>query len=1038
MKGIHAYLFSLLFFLSLGMVSQAQVKVEGTVFDENSQTLVGATVVVKGTSIGTTTDVNGRFEIEMPPELNELMFSYIGFLSETVVIDKTQGLEQTISVSLWPNLTTLEEFVVIGYGVQRKESVVGAITQVKGEELMRSGGVTTVGQALAGRLPGVTTIASTGRPGDESPNIYIRGRSSWSSRSQPLVLVDGIERPMNEVDNGDIESISVLKDASATAVFGVKGANGVILITTKRGKEGKAQLSVGVNSTSKFTGKLPRKLESFDGIMAMNEAIERTMPYESDGWSGWKDYVPMDIANKYRNPADEWESYVYPNVDWRDYMMKDFAMDHRVNLSVRGGTERAKYYGALTYSHVGDIFDGSGIDNGKGYSPDFRYDRFNYRTNIDFDLTASTRFSVNLSGMYGLQKSNDYANRRDKFIYGSLYVLAPSVFYPRYDDGLWGKHPQEVFDTQNPAMLMVSSGAWTNHRVQVNSDFVLDQKLDFVLKGLKFRGTLAHDNRFLGQRGIDDPLLSGNQGNVVVRMINPNDGSEIISDPGGKNQFDFVVVPWTLKPLQISSGATFRKLYYQLALNYDRRFADVHNLSVLALMSREEYGQGSVMKTYREDWVGRLTYDYASRYFLDVNGAYNGSEKFGPGYRFELFPSVALGWMISNENFMANTYAWLDNLKIRGSYGLVGDDEVGERWAYVDQWGVGGRVYMDPGRGWRGLSPYEMYRERLVGNPNIRWESAIKSNVGLEISLFKRFLSISADYFNEYRKDILVYGRDRILPAFIGIAAADANLGEAKVNGFEITAEINYQVNSSLTLMASGFYTMAKDEILFKEEPKLRDAYLNDKGGAIGQPRVQLPNTIMTSWDDVYMSPRQEGGLNATRPGYYSVIDFNGDGIIDNKDFVPYGFPFRPKNTWNATIGAEYKKWSFMVQFFGAYNAFKEFNTATFRAGTPLFFEHMTDYWTVDNPNNTNTLPSWKGQGATDPLRDWYDASYVKIQNIELSYNFNTLGTSYKVFVNGNDLFTWSHLPDQRQEDKDSWGNYPMFRRVNIGLNVNF
>jgi len=621
--------------------------VTGRVIDAVSdEALPGVNIVEKGTYNGTVTDLDGNYALEVSDNA-VLVFSSVGYKPQEISVDN----RSVIDVQLNEDLKQLEEIVVIGYGEQKKESVVGSIVQTTGRELMQSGGVSTVGQALTGRLPGVISITSTGRPGNESPEIYIRGQSTWNGGGQPLILVDGVERSMNDIDINDIEDISVLKDASATAVFGVKGANGVILITTKRGKKGKPQLSLSANSTLKTPSKIPQKLGAYEAIGVVNDAILREVSAVPESWS---DYTPEQIRYKYLNPANQYERERYPNVDWADVVMKDFAMDHRLNLSIRGGTDFAKYFGALSYQHVGDIFNAQDYDNGRSYDASFGYDRFNYRSNVDFDITPTTRFSVNLSGFYGVQKDIGGDMR---LVYSSLYGMAPSLFYPIHSDGTYGKDPTDRWDTTNPLMIMTSKGTFNNHKFQVNSDFILEQKLDFLLDGLKFRGSIAYDNNFEGQGGIreDNP---GGRDNVIYKIYLEN-GDELYVTPPGDNQFDYVLQPWYYDPLDIDNRQIMRRLFYQLSLNYNHTFAERHNTEVLLLMNREEYAKGSMFPRFREDWVARFTYNYNERYFIDVNGAYNGTEKFGPGYRFDLFPSVALGWMISDEPFLRN-YSWLD------------------------------------------------------------------------------------------------------------------------------------------------------------------------------------------------------------------------------------------------------------------------------------------------------------------------------------------------------------------------------------------
>jgi TonB-linked SusC/RagA family outer membrane protein len=364
------FFLGIIFFL-LAITGQAQeLVVRGTVTDAlDGSPMPGVSVVLKGTTTGTITDIDGNYTLRAQMG-NFLVFSFIGM--ETVDI---KVVSVVTNVAMKSTTTGLDEVVIVGYGVQKKESVVGSIVQISNKELMQSGGVSTVGQALSGKLPGVTTISSTGRPGDESPEIFIRGQSSWNGDGQPLIIVDGVERTMSDIDIGDIASVSVLKDASATAVFGVKGANGVILINTKRGKEGHAQLRLSANSTMKVISKIPEKYDSYSGIGIYNEIIERTVSSDEEVWL---DYTPAEIMEKYLNPANELESMLYPDVDWVDAVTKDFAMDHRLNLSVSGGSKYAKYFAALTYQHVGDIFSGADYSEDRGYEADFRDDRFNH------------------------------------------------------------------------------------------------------------------------------------------------------------------------------------------------------------------------------------------------------------------------------------------------------------------------------------------------------------------------------------------------------------------------------------------------------------------------------------------------------------------------------------------------------------------------------------------------------------------------------------------------------------------------------------
>ncbi|RPD91768.1 TonB-dependent receptor [Aureibaculum marinum] len=1030
---INIGLFVLIFISQFALFAQTnseKITVRGTVTEAEFGAVIGANIIEQGTTNGVMTDFDGNYSIEVPKDA-VLVISYIGFATQTI---KVNGRTE-INIVMVAEASVLDEVVIVGYGKQKKESVVGSIVQVSGDDLVQSGGVPTVGQALTGRLPGVVTVSSTGRPGDENPAIYIRGQSTWNGGGQPLILVDGIERSMNDVNSSDIESMSVLKDASATAVFGVKGANGVILITTKRGKKGKAQLSVTASSSIKMPSKLPEKYNSYDAIMVTNEAIERVVSINEEVWG---QYTPAEIADRYRNRRNETDQYVYPDVDWVDVTQKDFAMDHKVNLSVSGGTDAVKYFGGLGYQHVGDIFDGGSFNNGRDYAPNFDYDRFNFRSNIDFDITKSTRFSVNLSGHYGIQNGS---NADSQLLYSSIYNLAPSLFYPIYPDGAYGRTVVENYELANPAVVLSTKGSTKNHRVQVNTDFALTQKLDFITEGLAFKASLSYDNNFRGQGGINDPDPSG--GDNVIYRVYLSDGTEQIIAPSGTNQFDYVIQPWTRDALEIQDWQTSRRLFYQFSLNYDKTFADKHNVSLLGLMNREEYAIGDMLPRYREDWVTRLVYNYDNRYFIDVNGAYNGSEKYGPGYKFELFPSAALGWMVSNESFMENV-TWLDKLKIRGSYGVVGDDSAGNRWAYLSQWTNGGSAYMNNANVWGEKSPYTYYAESVIGNPDLQWETSEKANIGFEMAVLGNMFSLDVDYFQEDRHDIIIPAEDRSVPSFLGFDPADVNLGETSVKGLEVALNFKKQLTDDLDVSANFAYTTAKDEVIYKEDPALQEAYQKDEGYPIGQHRTIIRGDMMQSWDDVYGSSPVENNQGAARPGSYDMIDYNGDGVINDNDNVPYGYPTRPQNTYNLTLGAGYKNLSFMVQFYGVSNTTKEYQDRTFAASTPLFFDHKSDYWSVNNPDGVDILPSYGGSsGGIDPYRYWYDASYLRLQNVELAYTFGSKnGSQYRIFLNGNNLAFWSDLPDDREENignqSEYRGNYPTFKRMNLGVTINF
>ncbi|WP_282040941.1 SusC/RagA family TonB-linked outer membrane protein [Winogradskyella flava] len=1022
---------------------EAQNTVSGVVKDAGGMPIPGVSVVQKGTTNGVSTDFDGRYSLELTLGEEILVFSYVGFKTQEIQING----RATIDVVLEEDVAALDEVVVIGYGTQKKESVVAAITQIKGEDLQeRNLGVSNIEEALQGNLPGVTTIQGSGVPGEDNLKIYIRGKSSWNTDGDPLVLVDGVKRSMNDIDMNDIENLSVLKDASATAVFGVEGANGVILITTKRGQTGKAQLSLTVNTTIKTVSQLPEKLDSYDALLEANSAILRGIAQAPNTWNN---YTPLAVVDRYRNPASLEESYIYPNVDWEDELLKDYAQDYRINLSVRGGNKTAKYFGSLAYQTVEDIFDGGRYDNGRGYLGEFRYDRFNFRSNIDFNITSTTELSVNLAGFYGVREHpNSSGNSAGALsnVTNGLYLIAPTLYTPIYPDGLYG-NPFSYFNVyNNPVEYLSARGYSTYRQFQVNTDFILKQKLDFITEGLSFQGRFSLDNSQRSRQNLND-------GGVIYRVYDGN-GVEEILIPDSNTRFGYVRPPWTLGNAQVEDNQRRRQIVYDASLNYNKTFNEKHNLTGLFLVRRQEAARGTgrfAFPTYREDWVGRVTYNYDKRYFLDINGAYNGSEQFGRGFRFDLFPSVALGWTLSNEAFMENV-DWLNLLKFRGSYGLIGDDSfiqadgVIGRWNHLTQWNSSGSAYLVPGA-YQGLSPYTFYRESVIGNPNLQWEEAVKYNIGAEFNLFNGLLTGEIDYFAEDRSKIVIV--NALVPDFLGASPPLINKGIVEIRGYEIVLGSSYTFDNGLNLFGNFNFTQAIDEVIVRDDPALRAAYLNDAGFNIGQGSTAIPAGILTSWDDIYSSTPLNENQNTVRPGYYDLVDFDGDGIYNsNFDNAPFGYPNQPQRTWGLTLGANYKGFSVSAQLYGTQNASRLFSNQTFSNSTPLIFEQDLDYWTVDTPNNTDTQPSFGVPGATNPRDNWLDASLTRLRTVSLSYDIpretcEKLGLKkLQFFANGNNLFLWSNLPDDREFNTSgtaqSRGDYPTLKRFNFGFNMNF
>ncbi len=1012
--------------------SQTGRTVRGVVTDETQNPVIGATVVLKeDITTGTITDINGEFSLSIPEGSQILVISYMGMESREIDV---LGMDN-ITVVLREAEIQLADVVVVGYGRQKKESVVGAISQTTGKVLERTGGVSNIGAALTGNIPGLITMQGTGEPGDENPIILIRGQGTWNY-GNPLVLIDGIERSMNEIDFKSVESISVLKDASATAVFGVKGANGVILITTRRGSEGRANINVSSNVTMKIPSKIPGKYDAYDALKVRNMAIEREVNLSP---AIFQAYTPLAELDKYRNPASPEEAERYPNIDWQEESFKDYAMSYSNNISISGGSSFVKYFTSMDYLHEGDLMNVR--DNGQGYTPGYGYDRLNFRSNLDFNITNTTTLSTNLSGSHGTKKET--WSGFEYTIWQAAYSNPPDAFPVQYSDGTWGYWPANEVDVQNSVKNVSTQGIRNVKTSIINTDFTLTQDLSMLLKGLTAKGTYSMDNTFLSWGGVWH-----NWGTGIEKWISP-EGDTTWRQVYGATKYDYITPEWSDSTDGMRDRETIRKAYYQIQLYYEKQISR-HNVTAMGLFSRDKYAKGSIFPHYREDWVFRTTYNYNERYFVEFNGAYNGSEKFGKGYRFDFFPSAALGWMLSNEGFMKNI-SWLDRLKIRGSYGLVGNDEIlpktdedyeKYRWLYSTTWEYGGQSLL--GRTANLYSPYTWYKEGTIGNPEIHWETVEKKNLGIEYSFLNGLIEGSLDIFNDYRKEILVKGEDRAVVDYLGGVPPSANLGEVKVNGFEIETRLNHRFPMGLRLWANVSMAHAKDEIIFADDPELLPAYQKKQGYPIYQYRSQLLGDFVNTWDEVYGSTKWDVNDNLKLPGEFNIIDFNADGIIDAYDGAPNGFPERPQNTYNWSFGCDYKGFSVFVQFYGVSNVTRYVGFGNFNKQVNIVYE-QGDYWTKDNTDAESFVPRYERKFDRYGNFYAYDGSYLRLKNAEIAYTFqsgliNRIGiNSLRIFLNGNNLYLWTKMPDDRESnlgERGGAGAYPTMRRINLGVNV--
>lgn len=1028
------YLFLLMLFSCLTVLAQNGITVRGTVFDSNGETVIGASVVLKGNnSIGTISDIDGNFVLTVPNENSTLIVSFVGMKSQEVKAT-SKGM---IKVTLEDDSQQLEEVVVVGFGQQKKASVVGAIAQTNAKALERTGGVSSLGQALTGNLPGVVTMTTTGQPGDEDPKITIRGVTSWNS-SDPLVLVDGVERPMNSEDINSVASISVLKDASATAVFGVRGANGVILITTKRGEEGKAVININASTTLKTYSKIPDMMDAYDALSLRNQVIESELAYHPDSWSY---YLTQDRLNKYRYPANLAEAERYPNIDWADYLLKNVATSYNANINISGGTKFVKYFASVDYTHEGDIY--KKVANTKGYDPGFGYDRINVRSNLDFNLTKTTKFHVNLSGSHAVKKATQ--GQYENLVWSAFYGIAPDSFMPVYSDGTFGYYqpnPTQAATNSYENLSVNGIGYTTDDRL--NTDFTLEQDLGFLLKGLNIQAKLAFDNAFRETgRGVDDTTDWESEAH---KWIDPETGQEYTDiTPDALYKFDFHNNnAWKTGAGSVQNNATYRRLNYSAQLNYSNKFGQ-HTVGAMGNFSREQYATGSEQPHYRENWVFRVTYDFANRYMFEYNGAYNGSEIFAKENRFAFFNSGAIGWMVSEEPLVKKlNLKWLDMLKLRASYGEIGDDNINGRWLYMDTWANGGAyrqslIGVDPAK-----SPYSWWQQTQLGNKNLQWEVATKLDIAADFAILGGLISGSFDYFKEKRSNILITGGNRAVPGYFGASAPVANLGKVDSEGFELDLRWNKQLNRDWRLWGNTSLTHAVSKVKEADDPQLKPEYQKKANKAIDQTYTYLDHGYYNSWDELYGSTAHDEYDDGRKPGNYIILDYDADGIISVNDNIPYGYTGIPQNTMNLQVGCDYKGWSFFVQFYGVNNVNRSVGLTSLGGTRNTAFYEGT-YWSPDNQNADVPLPRWLNQTSkyTDGTRFMFDGSYVRLKYAELSYTFSKEKwlkasglSSLKLFVNGNNLFLWTDMPDDRESNTGGWSAYPTQRRFNLGFKI--
>lgn len=874
------------------ILQQQKQTITGTILTgDTNEPAIGATVYLRNSTTGAVTDVNGKYSITVEGIGGVLEFSYIGYKKQEVAITG----QKTINIVLQPDTEVLDEVVVVGYGSQKKESVVGAISTLDVTKLTVPG--SSISNALAGQLSGIVAMSRSGEPGKNSAaDFYIRGVSSFKGTSTPLVLVDGIERDLDLVDTDDIASFSILKDASASAVYGVRGANGVILITTKKGAVGKPQVNVRTEFGFTQPTKRPQMLGSAEWAELYNEAY------------GSQYYSPEEIE-KYRTNADP---DLYPNVDWFDALFDDMASNQRVNLNITGGSDIVKYYVSGAFYNESSIYKNAG--NIYGYNPSIRYNKFNFRANVDLNLTKSTVVNFNLANIYEKSFGPGYGDT-DADIWSYTFMTSPNAFPVQYSDGKLSGPSSD--SGNNPWNMLAHSGYREQFWNSAQSLIGVTQDIGELwkpLKGLTANIKFSWDawNTTLQRRSkIESFYHARGRAEDGSLIYDRNDEGIWIPVHTGDENLSFLIG---------RSGTMTR--YLEGSLTYNRVFNEIHRVGALLLYNQKihtntQAGSGDDALPYKNQGLAaRATYAFKDTYFAEVNLGYNGSENFARGHRFGFFPAVAVGWMMSNEKWFQPATKVIDMLKLKASYGKVGNDDIGgqRRWVYEStivnsgSWNYGS----DGNQGGTGIRIGE------VENLNASWEEALKINAGIEFSLFNK-IRVQADYFREERSGIFLQRAG--LPAIVGVSTIPyVNIGKTLNQGFDATVEYTHQVNKDLMLTARGNFTFNRNELLNNDEPDWEYKYQNLIGKPFGsggslQPFGLVAIGLFESQEEIDNSPVQNFG--EYRVGDIKYQDINGDGQIDSQDQIAIGYTNLPEITYGFGGTAQYKNWDFNIFFQG-------------------------------------------------------------------------------------------------------------------------
>lgn len=1046
MKKIIGFLFIILFVYS-GINAQS-TRLAGVVTDSAGGPIAGATVVEKGmASNGTSTDGSGRFTLLLKGSSHTLLISFIGYQDKEVNVSNNT----TVQVVMVSTSLSLNDVVVVGYGRQKKITTTGSISTVSGAEL-RQNPTASVQNTLAGRLPGFFSQQTSGRPGADGAQFYIRGVSSYNTGStSPLIIVDDIEFSYDQfsrIDPNEIESLSILKDASTTAVYGVRGANGVVVVTTRRGKLGPPQISFRGETSLQQPTIMPKFLNAYDAALLYNQGRK------NDNQPAF--FTDADLA-AYKDHTDP---YGHPDVDWKEVLFKNFSKQYRGNFDISGGTEKVKYFISAGYLYQ----DGMVKDFGSkvGINNNFYNQRYNYRSNLDMKVTKTTDLRLDLYGnisQINQPQTGSPNGWNDVFAdYGSIWTLAPWA-YPIYNPNgtlgysLWAKSPGTggtTYDANNIVGRLTYLGYTRTFESNMNLVVTANQRLDFVTKGLSLKGTLSYASSYA------NPNVTMSGGEFPSYIYDP-----VAQTYAPRNANTFRVRRLIRGA---NNGSTIRNVTAQVFLNYDRTFSGSHHIYGLALFSQNSIAQNSGTSAYNfipsnfRGFTGRVGYDYRQKYLIEFNSAYNGSDRFSKDNRYGFFPAASAGWNISEEPFFKDNIKFINRMKIRGSYGLVGNDKIGSGFSYYYQQiynQAGNQVYFgDPN-----ANTSSAIYEGALGNLDVSWEKENKLDIGLDVGLFENRLSATFEYFNNNRYDILTTrsGANSSVSSTFGQTLPAVNLGKVNNKGYEFEVNYSDHIGKDFSYSIKGTYSVAKNKILFMDEPAYQYPYQAFTGSSINTQRVY---TWIGYYKDAADIANSAKPAVAVRPGDLKYADLNKDGIIDGYDTKVQGYPNIPNTTGGIQLSIRYKNFNIGVFFQGAMN----FNVRGLAEAVQPFGGNFTSIhqqaWTPELGDNAkfpllSFIPGISDSRAY-PSTFWLiPGDYIRLKTAEIGYSLparwlkSIRMKDIRIYSNGYNLFTWTKLdklyqldPEINQGSTGTSGtdraNYPPQRTINFGVSATF